>query len=138
MMTLQNQGPADGATLLVDAYLAAWSEPDDRLRRAAIEECWASDGLLVDPPLSGSGHSGVGDVMQAMQDHYPGHRFVRTTIVDQHHDVFRVGWELRSETELVALTGVDVGLIDEEGRLSRVNGFFDVLPGVHGDGEAAG
>ncbi|GAB3865007.1 hypothetical protein GCM10029963_76360 [Micromonospora andamanensis] len=82
-------------TRVVDTYLSAWSEPDPVRRLEMIAGCWVDDGALVDPPLDGRGHAGISTLMATMQQHYPGHAFVRTTEVDLHHDTFRVGWELR-------------------------------------------
>ena len=114
-------------TSLVDENLATWSETDATSRRARIEAAWEPDGAIVDPPLDGYGHDGISALMAAMQQHYPGYRFVRTGEVDAHHDTFRVAWELRGPDGGVALTGVDVGQLSEDGKLSRISGFFDEM-----------
>jgi hypothetical protein len=111
-------------TQLVDEHLATWSEPDPQRRLDRIAACWEADGALVDPPLDGQGHEGVSALMAAMQEHYPGHVFVRTSGVDAHHDTFRVAWELRGPEGEVALEGLDVGLVSGAGRLVRISGFF--------------
>ncbi|GIJ11943.1 hypothetical protein ACFFMR_32570 [Micromonospora andamanensis] len=115
-------------TRVVDTYLSAWSEPDPVRRLEMIAGCWVDDGALVDPPLDGRGHAGISTLMATMQQHYPGHAFVRTTEVDLHHDTFRVGWELRGPGGEVALAGVDYGLVASDGRLCRISGFFSDLP----------
>src|SRR5687767_11132123 len=36
---------------LVSRYVAMWNEPDAKLRRAAVEELWAEDGIhVLHPP----------------------------------------------------------------------------------------
>jgi hypothetical protein len=116
-------------TELVDEHLATWSEPNPERRLQRIAACWEDDGALVDPPLEGRGHAGISQLMGAMQEHYPGHVFARSSDVDGHHDTFRVAWELRGPTGDVALAGVDVGLLSTEDKLVRINGFFgDMAP----------
>lgn len=112
---------------LVDEHLATWSETDPDRRLARVAACWSEHGALVDPPLDGHGHDGISALMGAMQEHYPGHRFVRTSAVDAHHDAFRVAWELRGEDGTVALAGVDTGLVADDGRIRRISGFFGEL-----------
>jgi hypothetical protein len=81
-------------TATVDTYLAAWNEADPARRAPLIEQVWAPDGTLVDPPLDGTGHDGISAVADALHAHYPDHRFRRTGAVDAHHDRFRFTWEL--------------------------------------------
>ena len=112
----------------VDRYLAAWNEPDPARRGELIAQVWAEDGRLIDPPLTGEGHDGISEMAAAMQQHYPGHRFRRTSGVDAHHDHLRFAWELVGPDGTVALTGLDVGELAEDGRLKRITGFFGELP----------
>jgi hypothetical protein len=113
---------------LIDTYLAAWVEPDAPRRAELVDQCWSTGGALVDPPLAGYGNNGISEVMAALQAHYPGHRFVRTSGVDHHHDTLRYSWELTDDTGSVALTGIDVGFLAADGRLQRISGFFGDLP----------
>lgn len=111
-------------TELIDEHLDTWSETDPDVRRARIRATWSADGAIVDPPLTGHGHHGIDALMVAMQEHYPGHRFVRASAVDAHHDVFRVAWDLCGPDDSVALSGFDVGMVDGDGRLRHISGFF--------------
>ena len=114
-------------TEIVDCYLAAWNEEDPDLRAAMVARVWAEDGRLIDPPLTGEGHEGISDMAAAMQQHYAGHRFRRVSAVDAHHDQLRFAWELVGPDGKVALSGLDVGELAEDGRLRRVTGFFGEL-----------
>jgi hypothetical protein len=60
-------------------------------------------------------------------EHYPGHRFVRTSAVDAHHDVVRFTWELVGPDGTVAFGGLDVGQLADDGRLRRISGFIGDL-----------
>lgn len=115
-------------TATVDTYLAAYAEPDAAKRAALIEQAWAPDGQLIDPPLVGDGHAGIAQAAEALLSQFPGHTFRRTSGVDAHHDLLRFGWELVGPDGAVAVAGMDVGVVGEDGRLQRIAGFFGDLP----------
>jgi hypothetical protein len=120
----------------VDTYLAAYGEPDPGHRASLIEQAWAPDGRLIDPPLIGEGHDGIADMAKAVQEQFEGHRFRRVSGVDSHHDQFRFSWELVAPDGSVALAGLDVGELSGDGRLRRITGFFGELPVLDGGKEA--
>ena len=115
------------ATTIVDLHLAAYTEADRAEREKLISRAWAADGQLIDPPLTGSGHDGIADAADALLSQFAGHRFRRTTAVDEHHGELRYGWELVAPDGQVVLTGLDVGSVGEDGRLGRITGFFGEL-----------
>ena len=115
-------------TATVDAWLAAYGEPDDAARAAAVERLWAPDGHLFDPPFAAAGHDEITGATGAVQQQFPGHRFARTTGVDAHHGIARYGWQLVGPDGAVAVAGLDVCVVGEDGRLNRVVGFFGDLP----------
>jgi len=112
----------------VDRYLEAYGEPDAARRLALIEEVWAADGRLVDPPLDAAGHQGISEMAATVQGHFPGHRFRRASAVDAHHDMARYMWDLVAPDGTVALSGMDLAQLDSTGRLQRVTGFFGPVP----------
>ncbi len=112
----------------VDTYLAAWSEPDEVRRADMIGAAWTVDGRLTDPPLAGEGHDGINEMATALQVHYPGHTFRRTSGIDTHHEYVRFSWDLVGPDGTAAITGIDVGELSEDGRLQRITGFFGDLP----------
>jgi hypothetical protein len=120
----------------IDTHLAGYCEPDAAARRRLLEQVWASDAELIDPPLEGIGVDAIADLVDVILTHYPAHRFVRTTGIDAHHDVVRYGWELRTPDDAVAVSGLDVAELDEAGRITRIIGFFGDLAPVD-DAEAA-
>jgi hypothetical protein len=115
-------------TDMIDTYLAAYNEPDAGARRELVGRAFAENGALVDPPIDGEGVGGITDLMGAVHQQYPGHRFNRASAVDEHHGYFRYGWQLRGPDDAVVLEGTDVGMVDEAGKLARVIGFFGPLP----------
>jgi hypothetical protein len=114
-------------TTVVDDYLAAWNERDEQRRAELIERAWAPDGKLIDPPFDGEGHEGISQMASVMHEHYAGHRFERSSGVDMHHDHLRFAWKLIGPDGAVAVSGIDVADLAQDGRLARVVGFFGDL-----------
>lgn len=112
----------------VDTWLRAYGEPDAGVRARWIEQVWAPDGVLADPPFTGTGYTEIDALAGAVLGQYPGHTFRRTSAVDAHHDVARYTWEMVGPDGTVALTGTDVVAVAEDGRLARVAGFFGDPP----------
>lgn len=112
----------------IDNHLAGYAEPDPDRRRDLLSAAWADDGHLIDPPLEGVGLDAIVGCGEAVVTHYPGHRFVRTSDVDAHHDTARYSWELRDSDDSVVLEGVDIADLGHDGRLRRIVGFFGPLP----------
>ena len=117
-------------TTTVDTYLSAYNETDADARLSLLEEAFAADGCLIDPPIAGEGRQGICDMMGAVHQQFPGHRFRRSSGVDEHHGYLRYGWELLDPAGNVALAGMDVGELDASSRLVRVTGFFGPLPEI--------
>jgi hypothetical protein len=114
----------------IDAHLEAYCEPDPARRRELLQGAWIADGELLDPPLEGRGTDAIAGLVDVVLQHYPDHRFRRTTAVDAHHDHARYAWELVAPDGTVAVNGIDVARVDGEGRLVQVVGFFGDLEPV--------
>ncbi len=112
---------------IVDSHLAAYCEPHAPTRAAVFGKLWNADGRLVDPPLERRGHQGLGEQAAALLQQFPGHRFVRSTGVDRHHEFARYGWELRNASGDRVLEGVDFVALDGDGRIMTIVGFFGPL-----------
>ena len=131
-MTTDTTTPATAEAIaldaVIDANLAAYGNPDGAERRSLLEQAWAADGRLIDPPIDGAGIDGIDQMMVAVQAQFPGHTFRRSSGVDAHHGVARYSWELVGSDGGVALTGLDVAETDDDGKLVRVVGFMGPLP----------
>lgn len=112
----------------IDTHLAAYGEADAARRDQLISQVWTEDGRLVDPPIDGAGHDGISAMAATVQSHYTAHTFRRTSGVDMHHAFARYEWELVAPDGTVALTGLDVAEVADDGRLRRVVGFLGPLP----------
>jgi hypothetical protein len=113
---------------IIERWFTALNEPDGGRRAELVEQAWAPDGRWVDPPFEGQGHDAINEMVSGVYAQYPDHRFRLVSGVDAHHDSLRVGWELVSPDGDVVVAGTDVGVLDGDGRLSRVTGFFGPLP----------
>lgn len=116
-------------TAIIDTHLAGYAEPERAKRAELIAEAWNEDGVLLDPPFDGAGHAGIAGMVDVLLQHYPDHRFERTTDVDAHHDHARYGWALVAPDGATAVEGVDFAELDGDGKLVRVVGFFGGLAG---------
>jgi len=120
---------SDIATI-VEAYLGMWNTTDPAARKKFIEKAWATDGRYVDPMLEADGHDALNEMVAGVQQHYVGHQFTRTSGIDAHHDTIRFAWDLRAPDGALTVAGVDVGVLDSDGKLQQITGFFGDLPAV--------
>ena len=114
-------------TTTVDTYLAMWNETDPAKRADLIEQAWTTDGRYVDPMLEADGHAAIGDMVDTVQRTYPGQQFRRLSGIDAHHDHLRFAWELAGDGT-VTVQGIDIGELADDGRFTRITGFFGDLP----------
>ena len=109
-------------------YLAMWNETDPTRRAGHIAQAWAGDGRYVDPLIAAEGHSALSAMVDGVQAKFPGHRFRRVSGIDTHHDQLRFAWDLVAPGGAVVVSGIDVGALAADGRLTRITGFFGELP----------
>ena len=112
----------------IDTHLHAYGEPDPARRDELLSRVWAEEGRLIDPPLAGTGHRGISEMATAVQSHYPGHTFRRTSGIDAHHSFARYQWELVDGDGTAALTGLDIAEIGNDGLIRQVVGFLGPIP----------
>ena len=117
-------------TTAIDDHLAGYCEPDPAKRRELLAGAWVDGGVLLDPPMDATGVEAIAGLTDVVLQHYPDHRFRRTSEVDTHHDHARYAWELVGPDGTVAVAGLDVATLDADGRLTRIIGFFGELPAL--------
>jgi SnoaL-like domain len=111
----------------VDTYGASWNEPDAQRRAALLEQAWADDGVYLDPTARAEGREALVEHIGGFQVAMPGHTIDMTSGVDVHGDVFRFAWVMRTADGDV-LEGMDYGELADDGRISRIVGFFGPFP----------
>jgi len=112
-------------TTIVDGYIAMWNETDPERRRSIIEQTFTEDGSYVDPQAEVAGAEGINALVAAVQEQFPGHRFVLASGPDAHHDRVRFTWQLVADGGAEVATGLDVAVVADDGRLRAVTGFLE-------------
>ena len=113
--------PTDALT----AYGAAWLETEPGRRMALLEIAWAPDAVYSDPVDHVTGREALAAHVAATQEMLPGGRVEVTSEPVRHHDSAFFRWTMVDASGSPALTGWDVVQLDDEGRISRLTGFFD-------------
>lgn len=114
---------------LVRRYLAAWNATDPAARREAIAAAFTNDARYVDPMADVRGHDGVDALIAGAQEQFAGLTFSPGEVLDAHHDVVRFTWHLGPAGAEPVVIGFDVAEVADDGRLERVHGFLDRVPG---------
>lgn len=112
---------------VVQAYGAAWNEPDEDARRRLLESAWADDASYCDPTATANDREALVAHIGGFQAALPGHRIDMTTVVDEHDQCLRFGWAMRGRDGAVLIEGTDFGTLAADGRLQRIVGFFGPL-----------
>lgn len=118
---------------LVEAYLAAWNEPDPGRRLPLLEQCWVPDGELFDPwedqPLIGPAR--ISDLITKLwRERIPAgaHFELASRIEERNGMVFRYRWELIGPASTPVREGVDTGRLAFDGRLALIITFLGPVP----------
>jgi hypothetical protein len=113
----------------VNDYLAVWNEADAQARASRIAALWREDATFTDPVAAVAGRDGVGAVIASVREQFAGFSFRPLPGVDGHHDLVRFRWELVPDGGGDApVVGLDVAVLDDDGRVRAVHGFFDRVP----------
>lgn len=115
---------------VLQAYGAAWSEQDDATRGGLLNEAWSDAGTYQDPTADVVGRDAmcahIGDLLQKM----PGARLSLTSGIDEHHGKLRFTWKLVGADGNLIVEGIDFGEVGEDGRLTKIVGFFGPIPSL--------
>ena len=110
--------------VVVERYFAAWNEPDAAARRRLVEAAFAPGATYADPLFAARGHDEVDAMVAGVHTAYAGCRFVATGEVEQSHDRLLWHWSLVRPDGTPVAHGLDVAVVDGDGRLTDVSGFF--------------
>ena len=114
----------------VATYGAAWNEPDIAARRRMLEKAWATDGTYTDPTAHVEGREALVQHISGFLKSLPGARIVPTSHADLHHGMLRFTWRIVKADGTPLTDGIDFGVLDGEGRIQKIVGFFGPLSPV--------
>jgi SnoaL-like domain len=112
---------------VIDTYLQAYGEPDAAKRASLVGTVFAPNAVLADPPFVATGADEIVGAFGAVQAQLPGHRFARTSEIDEHHGCARYAWALNATDGSTSVAGVDFVRFDDAGLIVSVAGFFGEL-----------
>ncbi len=117
----------DDLTTKIDTYFEIWNEPEENRRDELGQQVWARAGRYVDPFADTSGSRAFAEFVGMAHERYPGHTVRRASAIDVHHDQARFKWELVGPDGKVVADGIDVCVLDADGKLEQVAGFVGDL-----------
>jgi hypothetical protein len=113
---------------VVSTYVQAWHERDRATRRRLLEQTWAEDGVYADPGGTIEGREALIEAIADFHERRPGVRIEVRGAIDGFGRHFRFVWATLNEGGEVLREGIDVGQLDEDGRIASIIGFFGITP----------
>jgi len=112
---------------VIDAYCAAWNEPDRARRREMLSAVWRAEATYTDPTAHVAGVDQLVAHIEKVLARRPGARVVRTSAVDAHHGFVRFAWRVVQADGTLLPDGIDFAEVDNDGAIRGVVGFFGPL-----------
>jgi uncharacterized protein YndB with AHSA1/START domain len=109
----------------VDAYLAAWGNPDAAARKSLLSSCAAPHIEFRDAYSSTSGLDDLLAHLDAVQVYMPGMTLSRDGDVRVSHGTAIAGWKATKQDSSPSGKGVNVYDFAPDGRITRVVGFWE-------------
>ena len=120
--------PFSISTLLIRNLRDVFGENDPALRRAAIDEIWAEDGVFYDPNSGAHrGRDEIDRIAGAIKATHPDFRYQPIADPEELGNGGRVRWVSGRPGEAPAYAGTDF-VISRDGRIVGLYLFFDKLP----------
>jgi hypothetical protein len=124
--------PADANVvkdLMKQNLLGVFSERDAEKRRSLIAKIWDRKGIFIDHNGRYIGHTAIRDAAEQLQRRFPDFAFSELTDGDAFSGVGRLPWGFGPPSEPRKITGVDVLVTSEDGRITAVYTFLDAVKG---------
>ncbi len=118
-----------GVTEVVDAYLQAWNERDEAIRRQLLQEAVTDDCELAGPTGTFRGRDAILGLIAALQGRAGDAVMARSGPVenapvenadDENGSVIRFDWQIRTPSGDTLLGGTDAVEIAADGRLRLI------------------
>ena len=115
--------------LMKQNLFGVFGERDADKRRSLIAKIWDSKGIFIDPHGRYVGHSGINEAVEQLQRRLPGYAFSILAETDAYSGVGRLQWGYGPTGEPRRLTGVDVLVASDDGRIAILYTFVDAPKG---------
>jgi hypothetical protein len=106
-----------------------FSERDAVKRRSLIAKIWDAKGIFIDPEGRYVGHAAINEAAEQLQHRFPGFTFSELADGDANSGVGRLPWGFGPPSEPRKITGVDVLVASDDGRITAVYTFVDAVKG---------
>lgn len=108
-------------------YNKAWTEADETKRASCIEQMWAKNGVLKDPSTMVVGREALSKHIGKFLHDFPNTQVNRISKIDSFGASFRFAWKMVFANG-TSLEGIDIGEMDDDGRIKSITGFWQPLP----------
>lgn len=108
-----------------ETYVAAWRNPSEAEKRAALQQAVAETAEYRDPLAEAKGHDSLIGYMLTFHQQAPGAYFA-TTYFLAHHDRSIARWNMVDQQGNVLGDGISYGQYGSDGKLVAMTGFFEV------------
>ena len=111
--------------LMKQNLLGVFGERDADKRRSMIAKIWDSKGIFIDPHGRYVGHTAINDAAEQLQNRLPGFAFSELADGDAYSGVGRIHWGFGPPDEPRKVTGIDVLVASDNGRIAALYTFLD-------------
>ena len=108
----------------IEAYVAAWNEPDEAKRHSILEKAWTRDATYTDPMSHADGLDELVALVSQFHKQMPGAQIARASGIDEQHGRLRFAWKLQMGDGSTRMEGIYISHLAEDGRLQSIVGFF--------------
>jgi hypothetical protein len=115
--------------LMKQNLFGVFGERDAEKRRSLIAKIWDRKGIFIDPHGRYVGHTAINDAAEQLQRRLPGFAFSELADGDAYSGVGRLPWGFGPPSEPRKITGIDVLVASDDGRITALYTFLDAVKG---------
>lgn len=113
--------------LMRQNIFGVFGERDAEKRRSLIAKIWDRKGIFIDPDGRYVGHAAINDVVERLQHRFPDFAYTELAEGDAYNGVGRLPWGYGPPGQPLTVTGIDVLVASDDGRISALYTFVDAV-----------